>query len=65
MAEAMESFIAVQNIVNFKMQLQRETRPDQRRILMQLLATEVARHPEAVQHAQAIIAQRTADTSFG
>lgn len=65
MAEAMESFIAVQNIVNFKMQLQRETRPDQRRILMQLLATEVARHPEAVQHAQAIIAQRMADVSFG
>jgi hypothetical protein len=65
MAEAMESFIAVQNIVNFKMQLQRETRPDQRRILMQLLASEVARHPEAVQHAQAIIAQRTADVSFG
>jgi hypothetical protein len=65
MAEAMESFIAVQNIVNFKMQLQRETRPDQRRILMQLLATEVARHPEAVQHAQAIIAQRTADVSSG
>lgn len=65
MAEAMESFIAVQNIVNFKMQLQRETRPDQRRILMRLLATEVARHPEAVQHAQAIIAQRTADVSSG
>jgi hypothetical protein len=47
------------------MQLQRETRPDKRRILMQLLATEVARHPEAVQHAQSIIAQRTADASFG
>jgi hypothetical protein len=65
MADAMESFIAVQNIVNFKMQLQRETRPDKRRILMQLLATEVARHPEAVQHAQSIVAQRTADASFG
>ena len=65
MADAMESFIAVQNIINFKMQLQKETHSDKRRILVQLLANEVAKHPEAVQHAQAVIAQRAADASFG
>jgi hypothetical protein len=65
MTDAMESFIAAQNIINFKMQLQKETHSDKRRILVQLLANEVAKHPEALQHAQAVIAQRTADASFG
>ena len=56
MADAMESFIAVQNIVNFTTQFQRETRPDKRRILLRLLANEVAEHPEAAQRAQAVMA---------
>jgi hypothetical protein len=65
MADAMESFVAAQNIVNFKIQLQKETHPDKRRILLRLLANEVAAHPDAEQQAQAMmIAQRSADASF-
>jgi hypothetical protein len=55
MTDAMRSFIAVQNIINFKTKLQKETHPDRRRILLQLLENEVAEHPEAEQHAQAIM----------
>ena len=55
MADAMKSFIATQNIINFKRQLQQETHPDRRRILLQLLANEVAEHPEAVERAQVIM----------
>jgi hypothetical protein len=52
MTDAMESFIATQNIANFKMQLKKEHNPDKRRILLRLLANEVAKHPEAVQRSQ-------------
>lgn len=58
MPDAMESFIAVQNIVNFKTQLRNETDPDKRSTLLQLLANEVARHPEAVQRALAMMSGR-------
>ncbi len=65
MADAMESFIAAQNIVNFKMQLEKETHPDKRRVLLRLLANEVAAHPEAEQRARAMmIAQRSTDASL-
>jgi hypothetical protein len=50
MTDAMETFVATQNIARFKAQLREETHPDKRRILLQLLANEVARHPEAVEH---------------
>jgi hypothetical protein len=53
MTDAMESFIASQNIANFKMQLKKEHNPHRRRILLRLLANEVAKHPEAVQRYQA------------
>ena len=53
MTDAMESFIATQNIANFKMQLKKEHDPHKRRILLRLLANEVAKHPEAVQRSQA------------
>jgi hypothetical protein len=34
------------------MQLKKEHNPDKRRILLRLLANEVAKHPEAVQRSQ-------------
>jgi len=59
-----KDFLQAAAIINFKMQLQKKTHSDKRRILVQLRANEVAKHPEALQHAQAVIAQRTADASF-
>lgn len=43
------TYIATQNIARFKALLREEKDPDKRRILLQLLADEVAKHPEAVQ----------------
>jgi len=51
MTDAMEAYVATQNIARFKAQLREETHPDKRRILLQLLANEVAKHREAVQRA--------------
>ena len=50
----MGTYIATQNIARFKAQLRKEMHPDKRRILLQLLANEVARHPEAVEAAERI-----------
>ena len=52
--DAMEAYIASQNIARFKALLQEETHPDKRSILLRLLANEVARHPEAVQRAEIV-----------
>jgi hypothetical protein len=54
MTDAMEVFSAALNILNLEMRLQMETHLDGRRILLQLLANEVAKHPEAVQRAHAM-----------
>jgi hypothetical protein len=54
MTDAMETYIATQNIARFKTRLREETHPDKRRILLQLLANEVAKHPEAVERAEII-----------
>jgi hypothetical protein len=51
MTDAMEAYIASQNIARFKAHLREETHPDKRKILLLLLANEVAKHPEAVQRA--------------
>jgi hypothetical protein len=40
MPNAMETFIATQNIAHFKALLRKETHPDKRQILLQLLANE-------------------------
>ena len=54
MTDAMETYIATQNIARFKARLRDETHPDKRRILLQLLANEVAKHPEFVERAEII-----------
>lgn len=54
MTDAMETYIATQNIARFKAQLREETHPDKRKILLQLLANEVAKHPESVERAEII-----------
>jgi hypothetical protein len=54
MTDAMETYIAAQNIARYKAQLREETHPDRRRILLQLLANEVAKHPDAVERAEII-----------
>ena len=51
MTDAMEAYIASQNIAHFKAHLREETHPDKRKILLLLLANEVAKHREAVQRA--------------
>ena len=45
MTDAMETYIASQNIARFKAQLREETHAAKRRILLQLLANEVANIP--------------------
>jgi hypothetical protein len=52
MVDAIETYIATQNIARFKAQLREETHPDKRAILLRLLANEVAKHPEAVQRGE-------------
>ena len=61
MTDAMETYIATQNIARFKAQLREETHPDKRRILLQLLANEVAKHPDSVERAETIRDQSTFD----
>ena len=48
MANAIESFVTAQNIILFKTLLKKETHPDKRRILLQLLENEFVKLPEAV-----------------
>ena len=52
MADAMETFIADQNIMHYKLLLQNEMHPDKRRILLQLLADEVDKLPEPIKRAE-------------
>ena len=52
MADAMETFIADQNIMRYKLLLQNEMHPDKRRILLQLLADEVEKLPEPIRRAE-------------
>ena len=52
MADAMETFIADQNILRYKLLLQEETHPDKRRILLQLLAEEAEKLPEPIKRVE-------------
>lgn len=52
MADAMETFIADQNIMRYKLLLQNEMHPVKRRILLQLLADEVDKLPEPIKRAE-------------
>ena len=47
MANAIESFVTAQNISLFRTLLKKETHPDKRRILLQLLENEFVKLPEA------------------
>ncbi len=58
MADAMKSFIVDQNIMRYKMLLQRETHPDKRRILLQLLADEAEKLPEPIKRAEMLRTNR-------
>ncbi|UFX43139.1 hypothetical protein HAP47_0028495 [Bradyrhizobium sp. 41S5] len=48
MADAMERFIADQNMTRYQLLLQKETHPDRRRMLLQLLADEAKTLPEPI-----------------
>ena len=52
MANAIESFVTAQNISLFKSLLKKETHPDKRRILLQLLKNEFVKLPEAVKRVE-------------
>jgi hypothetical protein len=52
MPDMMETFIADQNIMRYKLLLQKETHPDKRRILLQLLADEAEKLPEPIRRAE-------------
>ena len=52
MANATESFVTAQNISLFKTLLKKETHPDKRRILLQLLENEFANLPEDVKRVE-------------
>jgi hypothetical protein len=62
MADAMETFIAGQNIVRYKLLLQKETHPDKRRILLQLLANEAEKLPEPIKRAEILRTNRISIT---
>jgi hypothetical protein len=47
MANAIESFVTAQNISLFRTLLKKETHPDKRKILLQLLENEFVKLPEA------------------
>lgn len=53
MANAVESFVTAQNISLFKTLLKKETDPDKRAILLQLLENEFVKLPEAVNRVEA------------
>jgi len=50
----MQSFIETENIALFKLLLQTESHPDKRKILLQLLAEEKAKHIARVQAERAL-----------
>lgn len=52
MADAIENFVISQNISNYKAQLSKETHPDKRNVLLQLLETELAKLPPAARRAE-------------
>ena len=52
MANAIESFVTAQNISLFKALLKKETHPDKRRILLQLLENEFVKLPEDVKRVE-------------
>jgi hypothetical protein len=52
MPDMMETFVADQNIMRYKLLLQKETHPDKRRILLQLLADEAEKLPEPIRRAE-------------
>ncbi len=54
MTNAIESFVTVQNIRLYKGLLKKETHPDKRRILLELLEDEFAKLPEAVKRVEMI-----------
>ena len=59
MANTIEDFITTQNISLFKSLLKMETQPSKRRILLQLLETELAKLPHGLKRAETA---RTAGT---
>lgn len=61
MADAMETFIADQNIMRYRLLLQKETHPDKRRILLQLLA-EAEKLPEPIKRAEILRTNRISIT---
>ena len=50
--DAMEHFIITQNIAHYKMLLERETHPDKRGLLLQLLENEIGKLPSPAKHAE-------------
>ena len=62
MADAMETFIADQNIMRYRLLLQKETHPDKRRILLQLLADEAEKLPEPIKRAEILRTNRISIT---
>ena len=52
MANTIEDFIAAQNISLFKSLLKMETQPSKRRILFQLLETELAKLPQRLKRVE-------------
>lgn len=59
MSNAIESFVTAENITLYKALLDKETHPDKRRVLLQLLEQEVEKLPEAVKRAQMIRTTRS------
>lgn len=52
MASALEDFITAQNISLYRALLKTETQPSKRRILLQLLETELMKLPEALKRVE-------------
>ena len=54
MPDAIESFVAAQNIRRYKTLLKEETNGDRRRTLLRLLERELAKFPEAAKRVELI-----------
>ena len=61
MTDAMETYIASQNIARFKAQLREETHAAKREYCCNCLRNEVAKHPDAVERAEIIRTNRLFD----
>jgi hypothetical protein len=48
MTNAIDSFVSAENVSLYKTLLRKETHPDKRRVLLELLANEFAKLPESV-----------------